>query len=45
MAELLGCSDSMVKRDIQKKDVDIDVIIKDMDDRFNKSCHEVSYEQ
>lgn len=34
-----------VKRDIQKKDVDIDVIIKDMDDRFNKSCHEVSYEQ
>ena len=37
-----------VKRDVQKKDVDIDELLKDLKnikDSLNQSCHEVSYEQ
>ena len=37
-----------VKRDVQKRDVDIDELLKDLKtfkDSLNQSCHEVPYEQ
>lgn len=34
-----------VKRDIQKKDVDIDKLLKNFTDSLDQSCHEVPYEQ